>query len=205
MWTIIWAISVVFQGDGKEPTDRLAPDWWQGNAWGPAATRARTQGLIPPIALTPQMKQWDRWSKVVLRDGDVLFRRADARLLFGHFPFSRFLANVTGSPFSHTAIAAIENGEVVVYDTTKFSARRQPFAVWMLDNVGPFGVKRVRPGLESRAQAAVRYCRDVFERQVPFDYELGTDDSALYCVEMTEKAYRANGLPLSQPVPLGDM
>ena len=41
--------------------------------------------------------------------------------------------------------------------------------------------------------------------QPPFDYELGLDDSALYCVEMTEKAYRYAGLPLSEPVKLGDM
>src|SRR4051812_3120002 len=146
MWNLVWLIAVVFQGaDGKEPTDRLIPAGWQGNAWGPAATRARARGEIPPIALSPSMKQWDRWGRAALRDGDILFRRADARLLWGYFPFSRFLANVSGSPFSHTGIVALEDGEVVVYDTTKFSVRRQPFAVWMLDNVGPFGVKRVRP------------------------------------------------------------
>ena len=51
----------------------------------------------------------------------------------------------------------------------------------------------------------VCYCREVFEKQVPFDYDLSLDDKALYCVEMTEKAFRAAGLVLSQPVRLGDM
>ncbi len=205
MWTFVWCVSMLFAQDGKEPTDRLVPPSWQGNPWGPAATKARSRGELDPIPMTPAMKQWDAWGKQVLRNGDIVFRRADARVLFGRFPFSRFIANASGSRFSHTGVVAIEDGEPVVYDTTKAGVRRQAFAIWTLDNVGPLGVKRLRPDLQPRAEAAVRYCRQVFEQQVPFDFDLGLDDQALYCVEMTEKAFRAAGLALSQPVRLGDM
>ncbi len=206
MWTLVWCTTLLFNGhDGKEPTDRLIPPGWVGNPWGPAATQARASGALPPVPMTPLMQQWDRWGKQVLQDGDILFRRGDARVLFGRFPFSRFIANASGSLYSHTSIAAVEGGEVVVYDITKAGARRQPFAVWVLDNVGSFGVKRVRPELRSHASEAVRFCRRIFEEQVPFDYALELDDKALYCVEMTEKAYRSSGLVLSEPVRLGDM
>lgn len=205
MLTLVWCFTVLYSNDGKEPTDRLIPPGWQGNPWGPAASRARENGMIPPITMTPVMKQWDHWAKSALRDGDILFRRADARVLFGRFPFSRFIANVSGSQYSHTGIVAIEKGEPVVYDTTKAGVRRQPFAVWMLDNVGPFGVKRVRPEGKTHADAAVRYCRHAFDVQIPFDYDFQLDDQALYCVEMTEKAYRSSGLELSKPIRLGDM
>src|SRR5215831_12429872 len=152
MWSLVWCITMLFGGhDGLEPTDRLVPPGWKGNPWGPEAARARASGEIPPIPMTPLMKQWDKWGKQVLRDGDILFRRADARLLLGRFPFSRFTANISGSAFSHTGIVAIEGGEPVVYDTTKAGVRRQPFAVWILDNVGPFGVKRLRPDLQRHA------------------------------------------------------
>src|SRR6185312_15457267 len=170
MWTLIWLTATVFGRDGSEPTDRLVPPGWQGNPWGPDATRARESGLIPPIVMTRSMKQWDAWGKKVLRDGDIVFRRADARVLFGRFPFSRFIANVTNSRFSHTGIVAVEQGKPVVYDTTKAGVRRQPFAVWMLDNVGALGVKRVRPELRGRALQAVANCRELFQKQVPFDY-----------------------------------
>src|SRR3954465_4565245 len=93
------ALLVVRGGDGKEPTDRLVPPGWQGNPWGPEATKARQTGQIPPVPMTPLMMQWDKWGKQVLRDGDILFRRGDAKLLRGHFPFSRFIANVSGSQF----------------------------------------------------------------------------------------------------------
>ena len=45
----------------------------------------------------------------------------------------------------------------------------------------------------------------VYEKQVPFDYELSVDDRELYCVEMAEKAFRYAGLVLSEPVVLADM
>jgi hypothetical protein len=207
MLTIVWLMTTLFndRNDGKEPTDRLIPATWQGNPWGPEATHAREIGEIPPIESTPLMKQWDAWGKTVLRDGDLLFRRGDAKLLFGRFPFSRFLSAVSNSRFSHTGIVAIENGEPVVYDTTKAGIRRQPFNIWILDNAGPFGVKRVRPADQPYAAKAVQYCHELFAKQLPFDYDLGIGDDAFYCVEMTEKAYRSNGLPLSEPVRLGDM
>ncbi len=206
MWTFVWCLTVLFNGhDGKEPTDRLVPSTWLGNPWGPAATKAREAGLLANVPFNSRMKQWDQWGKRVLRDGDIVFRRADARIIFGRFPFSRFTAQVTGSEFSHTGIVAIEEGKTMVYDTTKAGVRKQPFAVWMLDNVGSFGVKRLRPDLQRHVPGALKYCRQVFEKQVPFDYDLGLDDSKLYCVEMTEKAYRASGLPLSEPIRLSDM
>jgi hypothetical protein len=191
--------------DGKEPTDRLAPPGWQGNPWGPEATRARQEGRLPPIVVTPSMEQWDRWGRTVLRDGDIVFRRGDARILFGYFPFSRFIANASGSLYSHTGIVAIEDGAPVVYDTTKAGVRRQPFAVWVLDNVGPIGVKRLKRDQQTHVPGVLAFCRRVFEAQVPFDYDLGLDNSALYCVEMTEKAFRSEGLTLSAPIRLGDM
>lgn len=201
----ILALTGPYEGD-KEFTDRMVPPGWQGNPWGPGANLARKNGQIPPVVMTPTMQQWDKWGRQVLRDGDIVFRRGDARILRGWFPISKFLANCSGSLYSHTAIVAIEDGQVMTYDTTDEGVRCQPFAVWMLDNVGAFGVKRPRPQYRDKVPAVLAWCRKLYrEQNVPFDYELGIDDSALYCVEMTEKAYRSAGLTLSQPIRLGDM
>jgi len=151
------------------------------------------------------MTSWQNWGKKTLRNGDIVFRRGDARVLFGYFRFSRFVANADNSEFSHTGVVAIENGEPVVYDTTKMGVACQPFGVWMLDNVGALGVKRLRPEHRGAIPKVLAYCQKVFQQQVPFDYELGADDSKLYCVEMTEKAFRAAGVALSEPIALGDM
>ena len=155
--------------------------------------------------MTSAMSRWDEWGRASLRDGDVVFRMGDARILHGYFPFSRFLAAASGSRYSHTGIVAIEDGSPVVYDCAKEGVRRQPFAVWTLDSFGPFAVKRLRREWRQSIPGVVAYCRRVFEQQVPFDFSFDPDDSALYCLEMTEKAFRSQGLNLSEPVRLGDM
>lgn len=201
-----WALALTLQPhDNREFSDRLVPKEWIGRAWGPEATKLRDEGVIPPIKLTPMMKRWDRWGRQNLKDGDVIFRLGDAKVLSGMFPISRFIAKVSGSRYSHTGIVAIENGEPWVYDMTSDGVRREPFYVFILDNIGAMGIKRVKAPYRNQVPAVLNFCRTTFNNQVPFDYDLGIDDKALYCVEMTEKAFRAGGLILSQPVRLGDM
>ena len=205
LWFFCWTVAIFnYEQGAAEPTDWMSPPGWSGNFWGPAATRARAAGELPPIQLSTSMAQWDRWGHTVLRDGDIVFRLGDARTLGGCFPLSWFIATATGSRYSHTGIVAIEDGSPVVYDCSSAGIQRQPFPVWMLDCLGPLGVKRLKPDHRRHIPAVLGFCRDVFEKQVPFDYEFLIDDSKLYCVEMTEKAFRSQGLVLSEPVRIGD-
>jgi hypothetical protein len=154
--------------------------------------------------MTPAMARWGRWGRSVLREGDIVFRLGDARTLRGIFPLSRFIARATGSSFSHTGIVAIEEGSPVVYDCSSAGIQRQPFEVWVLDCIGSLGVKRLKPQHRRHIPGVIGYCRKVFEQQVPFDCEFRLDDAALYCLELTEKAFRSQGMALSQPVRIGD-
>jgi Permuted papain-like amidase enzyme, YaeF/YiiX, C92 family len=187
-----------------EATDWMKPATWTGNFWGPAATRARLTGQLPPLPTNGSMMRWNSWGRSLLREGDIVFRLGDARTLRGTFPLSRFIARATGSAFSHTGIVAIENGSPVVYDCSSAGVQRQPFEVWMLDCIGDIGVKRLKPEYRNQIPGVIAYCRSKFEQQVPFDYEFRLDDTAFYCVELTEKAFRSQGLVLSQPVRIGD-
>jgi hypothetical protein len=205
LWLMRWVLIVAAHAqDVRDPSDRFVPPGWQGNPWGPAVTRARAEGQVPAIVMTPAMEQWDRWGRAVLRDGDIVFRLGDTRTLGGVFPFSRFLADASGSRYSHTGIVAIEDGAPVVYDCIKEGVCRQPFPIWILDNVGAIGVKRLKSERRRSIPGVLAYCRKVFEEEVPFDYHFDMDDSALYCVELTEKAFRSQGLALSESVRLGD-
>jgi hypothetical protein len=190
--------------DAAEATDSMKPATWQGNYWGPAATRARSTGALPPLATNAVLTHWATWGKTMLRDGDIVFRLGDAKALGGMFPLSQFIATATGSRFSHTGIVAIESGSPVVYDASSAGVQRQPFEVWMLDCVGALGVKRLRPEYRNHVSGILGFCRAQFEKEVPFDFEFRLDDKAFYCVELTEKAYRSQGLKLSEPVKIGD-
>ena len=65
-------------------------------------------------------------------------------------------------------------------------------------------MKRLKPEHRERIAGVIDYCRAAFERQVPFDSSFRMDDDSLYCLELTEKAFRSQGLALSEPVRIGD-
>ncbi len=202
---LLWLVLFTNQHDGKEATDRLVPAGWEGNPWGPVAAANRASGAWPAVEFTPSMKQWDEWGKKNLQTGDLIFRLGDARILRGWFKFSRFIANISGSAFSHVGTVVIEDGQVMVYDMTQSGCRKQPLSIFVLDNVGAFGVKRLKPEHRQQIPKVIAYLQNAYQKQVPFDYELSGDDRAFYCVELAEKAFRAGGLTLSQPVKLADM
>ena len=204
-WFFCWMIGLwAYEQGPEDPEDWMRPPAWSGNYWGPAASRARSAGELPPMRMSPELARWDRWGRRVLREGDIVFRLGDARGMRGHFALSWFIARATGSPFSHTGIVAIEDGSPMVYDSSSEGVRRMPFGVWMLECFGPMGVKRLKAEHRRHIPGVIDYCLKAFERQVPFDFAFGLDDSALYCLELTEKAFRSQGLKLSEPIRIGD-
>jgi hypothetical protein len=74
----------------------------------------------------------------------------------------------------------------------------------MLDSVGALGVKRLKPEHRASIPGVIAFCRSAFERQIPFDNGFRMEDDSLYCLELTEKAFRSQGLALSEPVRIGD-
>jgi hypothetical protein len=205
LWFFFWTMALFrYENGAAEPTDWMKPPGYTGNFWGPAAMRDRAAGKLPPIPMTPSMAKWDGWGKMVLKDGDIVFRLGDARTLSGWFPMSLFIAEASASRYSHTGIVAIEDGATMIYDCSSSGIQRQPFAVWMLDCLGPFAVKRLKADQRQHIPGVLKFCREIFEKQVPFDYGFQIDDKELYCVELTEKAFRSQGLALSEPVLLGD-
>jgi len=188
-----------------EYTDTLAPVWWRDNLWGPRANAERAAGRLPKIPYNEDMIAWERFAHDHLQTGDILFRAADARVVFRLFPFSKVAGKVADSAYTHTGIFVWENGRPVVYDTSMGGARRQRFGIWVLDNVGPIGIKRPAPSYQRYVPGAVAYCRRVYATQVPFDMKLRLGEDRLYCAEMTAAAYRAAGLDLAPPVRVGDL
>jgi hypothetical protein len=205
LWFCFWMMALWNDDRGQaEATDLMRPPTWSGNFWGPAAWRARMTGELPPLPTNSWMARWGRWGQRNLQEGDIVFRLGDARIVRGIVPASLFIAKATGSPFSHTGIVAIEEGSPVVYDVSSEGIQRSPFDVWMLDCVGPFGVKRLKAEHRRHIPGVVAYCRKIFEQQMPFDFLFSLDDTAFYCLELTEKAFRSQGLALSDPVRIGD-
>ena len=204
LYVFCWMIGLATYDPGAaEATDWMKPPSWAGNYWGPAATRPARPGISRRSRPT---RRWAAGSDggELLRQGDIVFRLGDARVVPGIVPLSRFIARATGSPFSHTGVVAIEDGSPVVYDCSSAGVQRQPFEIWMLDSLGAPAVKRLTPEHRERIAGVIDFCRAAFEQQIPFDPGFRMEDDSLYCVELTEKAFRSQGLALSGPVRIGD-
>ena len=201
------ALSLVASGCHSigNPSRRMVPVWYRGNPWGLDANLKRASGAFSPVETTPKIAAWEAWGRSHLQDGDILFRMGDARAVFGLFRFSLVTAEIGESLFSHTAIVAREANELVVYDISSKGPSRQPFAIWMLDVVGAFGVKRPKPEFQNRIHQAVGFCKSSYLTQTHYDFAMKPGNNELYCVEMTEDAYRTAGLPLSEPIPIGQL
>ena len=116
----------------------------------------------------------------------------------GSFPLSLFIARASGSPFHIPASSPSRTDYPSCTIARKGSSARR-------SRSGCSSASDSRcQAIEGRAAAPNsrrhRIRRRVYDQQVPFDSEFRMDDQALYCVEMTEKAFRSQGLALSEAV-----
>lgn len=65
-----------------------------------------------------------------MRSGDILYRYSDAKGPLG-LPFTRIVANVTKSEYSHAAILFIENGEPHVLEINDQGTLRYRLLDWI--------------------------------------------------------------------------
>jgi hypothetical protein len=180
----------------------VPPEWRDGNPFSPEANAARAAGLLHVYGENPHAEEWKAFARAHVQTGDVLFHRGRACTVKGKVT-SMVLCGVNDGRFSHDGLACWEGEQLWVYDMEREGARKVPFELWMLDTSGDaFAVKRLRPEYRDRIPQALAFCEDVYQRQVPFDFALSTDDEHLYCSEMVEKAFRSGGLHLSEPIPI---
>jgi Permuted papain-like amidase enzyme, YaeF/YiiX, C92 family len=182
----------------------VPPEWRTRNSWGPEGNAARADGTLQPLFYNEKMAALAAFGREHIQEGDFLFRYGisyDPRGLL----LSGVIAHVGDSPFSHEAVAHWEGEVLYVYDAVPApeGVRKIPFEFWALDNAPhSFAIKRLKPEYQPYIPAAMGYLEMVYLMQPPFDPALRLDDDRVYCSEMIEKAFRASGLVLSEPVPI---
>lgn len=133
---------------------------------------------------------------VRIRTGDIFFRLG--RESYYCIPFSKMVASLTKSQYSHASIALVEgdqirlievalNGtmELRVIDWVDYSAI-ETFEVWRLKD------EYFKPDTEERLKAAVQKFLD---RDAEYDMSFQSDSNRYYCTESVEEVYRLAGLP----------
>lgn len=180
------------------PTDR--PRLLTAEVAGPVlrGTRERSDGDLS--------EQWNEWGSQHLENGDIIFILGHSRLLMGLIDFSKFSSEIAASRFSHVGIISIEQGRPYVYDTVSGGPRRKELG-WYLarDEIRRVAIQRPRPEFARHTPDVIRFCRDAYSNQIPFDERFRVGDDRYSCAEFVEVAWRRQGVPLCEPIPINQL
>jgi hypothetical protein len=142
-----------------------------------------------------------------IQPGDILFRLGNAKA-FNVIPFSFIVAGVTQSHYSHAAmIANIENNVVNVADVDIYGFQIKDLPSWLNDCIGPFlGVYRLKDFDETKKQKVI----DLFKKwrnltilynsnfiDVNTDFD-NHDPVVLYCTQMVDAVCRYLGYEMKK-------
>ena len=162
--------------------------------------REMYDGLVG-VVNSAHKRDWDDWAAAHLQDGDIVFLQGSGNFVLGFIDFSRLSRQVVDSDFTHVGVAAVEDGQVYIYDVDQPGPGRIPFGTMMASpHVKAVAIKRLRPHCGYAIAPALAYCRRVYQSKLPFDRKLKLGNDRLYCAEMVELAFRSGGQVLSRPV-----
>ena len=137
----------------------------------------------------------------MLRQGDIVFRLGDARVAAAWFlsADSSLVRPAAPSRTPASSRSRMDRRSFMTARPRESSASRSRSGCSTAGTPGEAKWQHC-----AHIAGVIGYCRIAYERQVPFDNGFRMDDDSLYCLELTEKAFRSQGLALSEPVRIGD-
>ena len=127
--------------------------------------------------------------KTDMRTGDILYRYSDAKGPFG-LPFTRLVADITKSEYSHAAMLFVENGEPQVLEVNDEGTLRYRLLDWIDTCYGnTFSVCRLK-NLTNQQETALGARIQSFLNEDP-DYDFTfSDPTKYYCTESVIYIYQ---------------
>lgn len=141
------------------------------------------------FAIVEQIKQ-------DMRSGDILYRYSDAKGPL-NLPFTKIVADLTHSEYSHAAILFIENDEPHVLEINDQGTLRYRLLDWIDTCYGEtFSVYRLKDLDNEKEDLLLAEIYKVLEEDPSYDFTF-SDDSKFYCTESVVVIYqRALGVQL---------
>lgn len=125
-----------------------------------------------------------------IKTGDVLYRKSEA---MGPLciPFSKLVAVLSKSSYSHASIIIKEDGFTNVLEVGEDRIIKLPLEKWECLCVGNvYSIYRLKEGVD--AERVAEEINKIFEEQPEYDYTFDNPDK-LYCTESVVKIYERAG------------
>lgn len=139
----------------------------------------------------------------LIQPGDIVFRLGNTKLLGGVLDFSKIIAEMTESDFSHACIV-LESEDFLIVDVTPFGIERRFFKDWHITGTRNIVVKRLKPEFMHLIPQVLATVHDLIDQDVLYDRDFRHNDNKYYCTELVDHVFRVNGYPLADTLKIKD-
>ena len=139
-----------------------------------------------------------------LKTGDILYRASNA-LGPLNIPFSRIVADLTDSPYSHAAIALIVNNTPFVLEINDQGTLLYRMIDW-LDTcyTSEFSVYRLKDRVDELKPEFEKQIKKILMDDPDYDFKFA-DPNKYYCTECVASIYEKIGVKLWEPMLIKDV
>lgn len=138
-----------------------------------------------------------------IQTGDIFLRVGDERI-FG-FPFTKMVARVTESEWSHGSVAIVENDEIYLAEVNDRGTLKYRLIDW-LDFCKPpkFAVYRLKDRTEDEEINLEKSIKEFLKADHDYDFTFDSEKD-VYCTESVHRIYRDAGIALPDPKPIKEL
>ena len=142
----------------------------------------------------------------IVQQGDIIFRLSSTSVAGNLIDFSRGVANLSESDFSHAVLVlrADETG-VLLVDVTAHGVERRYLIDWLMDHSSNIVVKRLRPAYRHLIPKVLRELEIVIKEDNLYDDTFTPDNDVYYCTELVDHIFRKVDQPLAERISVKEL
>ncbi len=136
---------------------------------------------------------------IPVQTGDILYRASNAKGPLG-LPFSRMVADITKSPYSHAAILTMDETEPYVLEVNDQGTLKYRLIDW-LDTcyTKEFAVYRLKDIDAATVAKVGEQINKILEEDPDYDFSFSDSSHKLYCVQSVALIYNNVGIKIWEP------
>lgn len=149
----------------------------------------------------------DQMLKMDVQPGDIVCRLGNS-YVYGHFWFSKFIANLTKSKYSHACMVMDVTDDDILFADVNTTGLRRQYAIDWVDDIRGEDILVLRYNSDPLIpKLAVENAKSVIQMDASNDLELLDNDDGrnFYCVELVCWCYLRAGAVLCEGVPIGKL
>jgi hypothetical protein len=139
-----------------------------------------------------------------IKTGDILYRASNAKGPLG-LPFSRIVARLSKSRYSHAAMALVEDEDVYVLEINDRGTLKYRLIDWIdtcyTGELSVYRLKSLTGEIKDNIEVEMR---KVLNRDPDYDFTF-SDDKKYYCTEVVAVIYNKIGMELIKPERIKDV